>query len=68
MFFLRDGMNNLLCLMDSFGSLAGVLLVSNEEEIQEQMGGHVVSKCKEEEFEDISVTNFRFMEEILDVS
>ena len=54
--------------MDSFGSLAGVLPVSNEEEIQEQMGGHVVSKCKEEEFEDISVTNFRFMEEILDVS
>ena len=31
------------------------------------MGGHVVSKRKEDEFEDVSVTNFRFVEEMLDV-
>ena len=32
------------------------------------MGGHVVSKRKEDEFEGASVTNFRFMEEMLNVS
>ena len=48
MFFLKDGMNNLLCLEDLFGNLARILLVFNEEKIQEQMGGHVVSICKED--------------------
>ena len=47
-FFLKDGMNNLLCLEDLFGNLARILLVFNEEKIQEQMGGHVVSICKED--------------------
>ena len=31
------------------------------------MGGHVVSKRKEDEFEGASATNFRFMEEMSDV-
>ena len=29
------------------------------------MGGHVVFKHKEDEFEGVGVTNFRFMEEML---
>ena len=68
MFFLRNGVNDPLYLEDSLGNFARVLTVFNEEKIQEQMGGHVVSKCKEDEFEGVSVINFRFMEEILDVS
>ena len=32
------------------------------------MGGHAVSKCMEDQFEGVSVTSFRFMEEMLDVS
>ena len=39
-----------------------------KETIQEQMGGHVVSKWKENEFEGVDVTNFGFVEEISDVS
>ena len=31
------------------------------------MGGHVVAKCKEDELEGVSVTDFRFVEEIPDV-
>ena len=31
-------------------------------------GRHVVSKSKEDEFEGVCVTSFRFMEEMLDVS
>ena len=41
-------MNNPLHLEDSFGNLARVLSVFHEEKIQEQIGGHVVSKCKED--------------------
>ena len=32
------------------------------------MGGHVVFRHKEDGFEGVGVTNFRFMEEMLDVS
>ena len=49
-------------------SSARVLSVLNEEGIQEQIGRHVVFKCKEDEFEGISVTIFGFVEEISDVS
>ena len=35
-----------------------------EEKIHEQRMGHIVFKCKEDEFEGIDVTNFEFMEEI----
>ena len=34
----------------------------------QQMGGHVVSKWKENEFEGVTVTNLGFVEEISDVS
>ena len=61
-------MNDPLCLTELFGNLARVLPVFNEEKIQEQIGKHIVTKCKEDEFEGIGVTNFRFMEEIPDVS
>ena len=37
-------MNDPLCLKDSFGNLAKVLPVFDEEEAKEKMGGHVVSK------------------------
>ena len=30
------------------------------------MGGHIVSKCKKDEFEGVGVTNFGFIEEIPD--
>ena len=55
-----------LYLEDSFGNLARVLTVFKKEKIQEQMAGHVVSKCKEDGFEGFGVTNFRLMEEIPD--
>ena len=61
-------MNDLLYLKDSFGNFARVLPILNEEKIQKQIGRHLVSKCKEDEFQGASVTNFRFMEEISDVS
>ena len=61
-------MNDPLYLEDSFGNLAKILPVFNEEKIQEQIGGHIVSKCKEDEFEGVGITNFGFIEEILDVS
>ena len=61
-------MNDPLYLEDSFGNLARVLLLFNEEKIQEQMGEHDVSKCKEDEFEGVGVPNFGFVEEISDVS
>ena len=32
------------------------------------MRGHVVSKRKEDEFEEVGVNNFRFMEEMSDVA
>ena len=67
MFLLRDGVNDPLYLEDSFGNLARVLTVFNEEKTQKQMGGHFVSKCKEDEFEGVGVTNFGFIEEIPDV-
>ena len=35
-FFLRDGTNHPLCLEDSFGNLASIPLVFNEQEIQKQ--------------------------------
>ena len=61
-------MNDPLYLEDSFGNLAKILPVFNEEKIQEQIGGHIVSKCKEDEFEGVGITNFGFIEEILDIS
>ena len=61
-------MNYPLCLDDSFRNFARILSVFNEEEVQKEIGGHVVTKCKEDKIGGISVTNFRFMEEILDVS
>ena len=61
-------MNDPLYLEDSFGNLAKILPVFNEEKIQEQIGGHIVSKCKEDEFEGVGITNFGFIEEISDVS
>ena len=67
-FFLRDGMNDPLCLEDSFGNLIRVLPVFNEEKTQEPIGGHAVCKCEEDGSEGICVTNFRFMEQISDVS
>ena len=51
MFFLSDGMNDLLCLEDSFGNLASFFSVFHEEKTQKQIGRHVVCKCKEDEFE-----------------
>ena len=73
-------MNDPLYLEDSFVNLARVLTVFNEQNNQEQMGvvgkgrgggvegAHIVSKCKKDEFEGVvGVTNFRFIEEILDV-
>ena len=59
-------MNDPLCLEDSFWNLASISLVFNEGKIQEQIGGHVVSKCKEDKFEGMNVTNFGFMEDSLD--
>lgn len=61
-------MENLLYSEYSFGNFARVLAVFDEEEIQEQMGIHVVSKRKEDKFEGVGVTKFRFVEEISDVS
>ena len=55
-------MDDPLYLEDSFRNLTKVLPVFNQEKIQEKVGGHVVSKCKEDEFQGISVTNFGFME------
>ena len=66
-FLLRDGVNDPLYLEDALGNLGRVLLVFDEEKIQELMGGHVVSKRKEDEFEGVGVTNFRFMEEMLHI-
>ena len=43
-----------------FGNLARVLPAFNEEKIQEQIGGFVVSKCKKDEFEGVGITNFEF--------
>ena len=60
-------MNDPLYLEDLFGNLARVLPVFNEEKIQEQMGGNVVSKCEEDKLEGVAVTNFGFVEEISDV-
>ena len=67
-FFFRDGINEPLYLEDLFGNLGNVLPVFNEEKIEEEIGGHVVSKCKDDEFKDAGGANFGFMEEILDVS
>lgn len=59
-------MNDPLCLENSFWNLASISLVFNEDKIQEQIGGHVVSKCKKDKFEGMSVTNFGFMEDSFD--
>ena len=66
-FFIRDEINAPLCLENSFGNLASILPVFNKEKIQEQMGRHVIFKCKDVKFEVISVTNFGFLEESSDV-
>ena len=57
-FFIRDEINAPLCLENSFGNLVRVLPVLNEEKTEEQIGRHVASKRKEDEFEGINVTNF----------
>ena len=49
-------------------SSAKVLSVLNEDEIQEQIVRHVVSKYKEDEYKDIGGTRFGFMEDISNVS
>ena len=61
-------MNDPLYLEDSFGNLARFVPVFDQEKIQEKMGGHVVSKRKEDEFKGLGVTNFGFIEKISDVS
>ena len=50
LFFIRDRMIDPLCLGDSFGNLARILLILNAEKIQEQIGGHTVPKYKKDEF------------------
>ena len=66
MFFLRDGVNDPLSLKDSSGNLARFL--RNEEKIQQEIGGHVVTRCKEDEFEGVGTTNFGFVEDNSNVS
>ena len=46
MFFLRDGMNDPLYLEDSFGNLARVLPIFNEEKTQEKMGDMLFANTK----------------------
>ena len=46
MFFLRDGMNDPLYLEDSFGNLARVLPVFNEEKIQQHRGDILFPNAK----------------------
>ena len=58
----------MMCLENSFGNLVRVLPVLNEEKTEEQIRRHVASKRKEDEFEGISVKNFGFIEDILEVS
>ena len=50
-------MNGPLFLENSFGKLGRVLPVFAEKKIQEQIRGYVVSKCKEDEYEDIDIAN-----------
>ena len=45
--FLRDRMNNPLCLENLFGNLNRVLLVFNEEKIQEEIGEIIVQNATE---------------------
>ena len=68
MFFLRNGMNYSLFIQKFLENLGRVLPVFNQEKNQEKIGGHVVSECKEGEFEGIGVVDFGFMEEISNVS
>ena len=60
-FFLEAGMNDPQSLKNSFGNLGRVLPVFNEKKIQEHIRGHVVSECKENEYEGIGITIFGFM-------
>ena len=53
LFFIRDRMNDPLCLGDLFGNLARILLILNAEKIQKQIGGHTVPKYKEDDFKDV---------------
>ena len=57
-------MTDPLCLEEYCQGSSGVY----EEKIHGQRIGHIVSKCKEDEFEGIDVTNFEFMEDISDIS
>ena len=41
--------------------------ILNDVKIQKQMRGHGISKCKKDEFDGVSATNFGFMEKISDV-
>ena len=50
-------MNDPLVLENSFGKLGRVLPVFTDENIQEQIIEYIVSKCKEDEYEDIGVAN-----------
>ena len=61
-------MNYSLFIQKFLENLGRVLPVFNQEKNQEKIGGHVVSECKEGEFEGIGVVDFGFMEEISDVS
>ena len=49
------------------GILVGFFGYLMKRKFKSKWGGHVVSKRKEDEFEGVSVTNFRFVEEMLDV-
>ena len=59
-------MNDPLYLKDSSGNLARIL--RNEEKFQQEMGGHVVTRCKEDEFEGVGITNFGFVQDNSNVS
>ena len=57
-------MTDPLCLEEYCQGSSGVY----EEKIHGQRIGHIVSKCKEDEFEGIDATNFEFMEDISEIS
>ena len=57
---LGKKLNDPMCLENSFENLCRVPQAFNEEKIQGRIGGHVVSECKDDEFEGISIANFGY--------
>lgn len=49
-FFLRNEINDPLCLENSIENLGRVSPVFKKEKVHEQIGKHVVSKCKENQW------------------